>query len=40
MESVYRAYKDSCELFVDLAEIIRQEASNLGNRRRDDLRRL
>jgi 2-polyprenyl-6-methoxyphenol hydroxylase-like FAD-dependent oxidoreductase len=25
---------------VDLAEIIRQEASNLGNRRRDDLRGL
>lgn len=28
MESVYRAYKDSCELFADIAEIIRQEASD------------
>ena len=30
MESVYRAYKDSFELFADIAEIIRQEASNLA----------
>jgi methionine synthase II (cobalamin-independent) len=28
MESVYRAYKDSFELFADIAEIIRQEASD------------
>ena len=30
MESVYRAYKDSFELFADIAEIIRQEASDLA----------